>query len=165
MYTKSIQVSTSQWWEISYPMSGVFELLNFLYWNVHHSQQIVLELYWYCSFWELGWVSVCFQLACQLLGCCADGHSCTMVAEWEQNVVAVQSFIPSIEVAFGHGEGMTQVQQTIHVCVWEGLEEFGFLVGLDSEILIPFPNVSGSLFQTDQFVSSDGTGLFLLFHD
>ena len=58
------------------------------------------------------------------------------------------------------------MQQTIHVCVGEGLEEFGFLVGFDGEILIPFPDVSGSLFQTDQFVSSDGTGLFLLlFHD
>lgn len=60
---------------------------------------------------------------------------------------------------------MAQVEQTVHVGVGECLEEFGFLVGFDGEILIPFPDVSGSLFETDQFVPSDGAGLFLLFHD
>jgi hypothetical protein len=88
-----------------------------------------------------------------------------MVTEREQNIVTVQSFIPSIEIAFGHGESVAQVQQAIHVGVRESLKEFGFLVGFDSEILIPFPDVPGSFFQTDQFVSSDGAGLFWLFHD
>ena len=88
-----------------------------------------------------------------------------METEGEQDVVAVQSFVPGVEVAFGHGEGVNQVEQAVHVGVGEGLEEFGFLVGFDREILIPFPDVSGSLFETDQFVPSDCAGLFLLFHD
>jgi hypothetical protein len=54
-----------------------------------------------------------------------------METERKQNVVAVQSFVPGVKVAFGHGEGVAQVQQTIHVGVGKGLEEFGFLVGFD----------------------------------
>ncbi len=88
-----------------------------------------------------------------------------METERKQNVVAVQSFVPGVKVAFGHGEGVAQVQQTIHVGVGKGLEEFGFLVGFDWEILKSFPYVSGSLFEADKFVPSHGAGFFLLFHD
>jgi hypothetical protein len=54
-----------------------------------------------------------------------------METEWKKNVIAVQSFVPGVEVAFGHGEGVAQVEQTIHVSIRKGLEEFGFLVGFD----------------------------------
>ena len=95
-------MSTTQWREIPDPVSGVLELLNLLFWNVHHSQQVVLELYSFLSFWELGRVAVGFQFRSQLLGCRADWHSCAMETEGEQNIIAVQSFVPGIEVAFCH---------------------------------------------------------------
>lgn len=88
-----------------------------------------------------------------------------METEWEQYIVAVQSFIPGVEIAFCHGKGVAQVEQAVHVCVGEGLEEFGFFVGLNCEILVSVPNVSGSALQADEFVPSDCAGLFLLFHD
>lgn len=69
-----------------------------------------------------------------------------MEAEWEQYIISVKSFVPGVEITFGHGEGMAQVEEAVHVGVGEGLEVFGFLVGLYGEILISFPDVSGSLF-------------------
>jgi hypothetical protein len=100
--TESIQVTSTQWWEISYPVPGIFELFDFLFWDVHHSQQIVLELYFLFILWECWWIAVQFELVCQLNGSRANWHSCAMETEWEQNVVSVKSFIPGVEITFGH---------------------------------------------------------------
>lgn len=152
-------------WEVSNPMSWIFEFFDIFLWNVHHSQQVVLEFDWLNILWEFWRISVFLQLIIQLDGCSTNRHTCTMETEGEQYIVPIESFIPGVEIALGHGKCVSQVEQTIHICVWEGLEEFGFLVGFYGEILVSFPDVSCSLFETDQFISSDGTGLFLLFHD
>ena len=89
MNTESVQMSTTHWWEISYPMPGIFKALDVLLGNIHHSQQIVLEFCWLYSLGELWWISVCLQFICQLYGSRANGHSCTMETEWEQYIVSV----------------------------------------------------------------------------
>jgi hypothetical protein len=47
----------------------------------------------------------------------------------EKNIEAVESFEPSIEVAFSHGEGMSQMKSAIHIGIGEGLEIFRFFIG------------------------------------
>jgi hypothetical protein len=54
------------------------------------------------------------------------------------------------------------MEEPIHVCVGEGFEKLGFLVRFYRKILISIPNVSGPLFKTDEFISSDCA--FFLFH-
>ena len=69
-----------------------------------------------------------------------------MEAEWEEYIISINSLIPGIEVAFRHWEGVSQMQKTIHVGIWEGLKKFGFLIGFYGEVLISVPDFSGSLF-------------------
>jgi hypothetical protein len=47
-----------------------------------------------------------------------------MEAEGEEDVISSEAFIPSIEVALGHGEGVSEVEGAVHVGVGEGLEVF-----------------------------------------
>ena len=77
-----------------------------------------------------------------------------MEAEGEKNVVAVESLVPGIEVALGHGEGMAEVEGAVHVGVGECLEPLGLLVGLNLPVSVPLPNQSCSPFHRHQLVSS-----------
>lgn len=79
-----------------------------------------------------------------------------MEAEGEEYVVAGDAFIPGVEIAFGHGEGVSEVESAVHVGVGEGLEVLGFFVGLSAEKLISLPNVPGPLFERDEFVPPGG---------
>ena len=51
---------------------------------------------------KIGWVSKVFDFLIQFQRGCTDGHSCTMIAEGEQDIVPAQSFVPSVEITFGH---------------------------------------------------------------
>lgn len=75
-----------------------------------------------------------------------------MESEGEENVEAGESFIPSVEVALGHGEGMPEVQSAVHVGEGEGLEEFLLLVGLGRKKLVALPDGSCPMLERDQFV-------------
>ena len=77
-----------------------------------------------------------------------------MEAEGEQDVKASDPLVPSIEVTLSHGEGVSEMQSSVHVWVGECFEILGLLVGFAGEILVSFPNVSGPLFKRDQFVST-----------
>jgi hypothetical protein len=79
-----------------------------------------------------------------------------MIAEREEYVVVVESFVPSIEITLGHREGMSKVEYTIHVGIGKCLKEFAFFIGLDNEKLVSFPDVSGSLLEGDEFISTCG---------
>lgn len=79
-----------------------------------------------------------------------------MESEGEKYVEASKSFVPSVEIAFGHGEGVAEVESAVHVGVGEGFEELGLSVGFCREKLISLPNVSSPLFKGDEFVSSGG---------
>lgn len=139
-------MSLTQRWEVSYPVSWILELLYLLLWNVHHSEQIVLEINWFTILWEFRWVTVSLELIIKFDSCGTYWHTCAMETEREQNVIAVKSFIPCVEITFSHWECMTQMQKTIHIGIWECLKEFGFLIGLYWEILISIPDISSSLF-------------------
>jgi hypothetical protein len=77
-----------------------------------------------------------------------------MESEGEEDVESSKAFIPCIEVAFGHGEGVSEVESAIHVGERESLEEFLLFTGLRSEKLIPVPDILSSLLERDEFVSS-----------
>ena len=79
-----------------------------------------------------------------------------MIAEGEEYIVVIESFVPSVEIAFGHGEGMSKMEHTIHVGVGESLKVFVFFIRFCNEKLVSFPDVSGSLFEGDEFVSTRG---------
>ena len=79
-----------------------------------------------------------------------------MEPKWEKNIEARDSFIPSIEIAFGHREGMSQVESSVHVGVGKGFKVLGFLVWLCREILVTLPDGPGALFEGNQFVSPCG---------
>ena len=70
-----------------------------------------------------------------------------MESKGPEDVEASNAFVPCIEVTLGHGEGVSEVECSIHVGVGEGLKVLGLLIGFDTEILIPFPNVPGALFE------------------
>ena len=76
-----------------------------------------------------------------------------MVSEGEEDVVAGEPLVPGIEVALGHGEGVAEVEEAVHIGVGKGLEELGLLVGLSDEILVPLPDVAGPLLERNQLVS------------
>ena len=52
-----------------------------------------------------------------------------MEPEREKDVVASQSPVPCIEIAFGHREGVAEMQSAVHIGVREGFEVLGFFVG------------------------------------
>lgn len=79
-----------------------------------------------------------------------------MESEREKYVEASKSFVPSVEIAFGHREGVAEVESAVHVGVGEGLEELGLSVGFCSEKLISLPYVSGPLFEGNELISSGG---------
>lgn len=79
-----------------------------------------------------------------------------MEAEGEEDIIASDAFIPGIEVALGHGEGVSEVEGAVHVGEGEGLEVFRLRVGLSSKILVSFPDVSGPSLKRNKFVSSGG---------
>jgi hypothetical protein len=65
MNSKSFQMFLSQWREIFYPESGVFELLNIFLGYVHILQYSVLSSIDWCSFREFWWASICLKLVCK----------------------------------------------------------------------------------------------------
>ena len=79
-----------------------------------------------------------------------------METKGEENVKAVQSFIPSIEVAFGHRESMSKVEGAIHIWIGKCLKELLFFIGLSYEKLVSFPNHPCPRFQRNEFVPSCG---------
>ena len=82
--------------------------------------------------------------------------TCAVKPEGEQDIIAGKASIPSVEVTFSHGKGVSEVESAVHVGVGEGFEVFRFFVGFGREILIPFPNVPGPIFKRDKFVSAGG---------
>jgi hypothetical protein len=112
-------------------VSGILKFLYFFIWNVHHFQQVVLEISPWYVFWKVRRITVFLEFVSQLDGSGTNWHSCAMKAEWEQYVVTVKSFVPSVKIALGHGEGVTEMQKSVHVSVGESLEKLGFLVGLN----------------------------------
>lgn len=164
MNTELVQMLLTQRREISNPMSWVNKFYYLLIWDIHHFKQIILEVSFLHILWENWWITVHLQLVRQLNGGCADRHTCAMETEREQYIISAKSFIPSIEVAFSHWKSMTKMQQSVHIGIWESFKEFRFFVGLNCKVLISLPDISGSLFQCYQFVSSYCTFL-LWFHD
>lgn len=79
-----------------------------------------------------------------------------METEGEKYIVSSYAFVPGIEVAFGHREGVTQVEGAVHVGVGECLEKLRLLVRLSHEVLVTLPYKSGPTLQRYQFVSSSG---------
>ena len=77
-------------------------------------------------------------------------------SEGEEDVVAGESTVPGVEIALGHGEGVSEVEGAVHVGVGEGLEILGLVVGFSHKILMPFPDVLGPLLQRYEFVSAGG---------
>ena len=77
-----------------------------------------------------------------------------MEAEGEEDVVPCQSFIPCVEVALGHGEGVSEVQRAVHVGEGKGLEEFLLVGGLYGEKLVALPDGSGALLECDELVAA-----------
>ena len=73
--------------------------------------------------------------------------TCAVESEGEEDVVASQATVPCIEITFGHGEGMSEVEGAVHVGVGKGLEILGFVVGFSHKILMSFPNIFGPLLQ------------------
>lgn len=69
-----------------------------------------------------------------------------MIAKGEKHIKTTNAFVPSIEVAFGHGKGMSQMEQSVHVGIRKSLKELGLLIGFSFEILIPVPDVACSWF-------------------
>ena len=79
-----------------------------------------------------------------------------MESEGKEDIVAGQATVPSVEIALGHGEGVSKVEGAIHVGVGEGLEILGLVVGFSHKILMPFPDILGPLLQGYEFVSASG---------
>ena len=79
-----------------------------------------------------------------------------MISEGEEYIETTDALIPSIEVALGHGEGVSEMEQSVHIGVGEGLEELGLLVGFSREIVMPVPDVACSWLKGDEFVSAGG---------
>lgn len=75
-----------------------------------------------------------------------------MESKGEEDVEASESFVPSIEVALGHGEGVSEVQSPVHVGEGEGLEEFLLLVRLGRKKLVALPDASCPVLKRDQFI-------------
>ena len=75
-----------------------------------------------------------------------------MESKGEEDVEAGQSFVPSIEVALGHREGVSEVESAVHVGKGEGLKELLLVVGLGRKKLVALPNGPCSLLKRDQFV-------------
>ena len=70
-------------------------------------------------------------------------YTCAMESEGEEDVEAGEAFIPGVEVALGHGEGVSEVEDAVHVGVGEGFKELLLLFGFCNKILVPFPDLSG----------------------
>ena len=70
-----------------------------------------------------------------------------MVSEGEEHVEAGEAFVPGIEVALGHGEGVAEVQRAVHVGEGEGLEVLGFFVGFCLEKVVAGPDGPRSLLE------------------
>jgi len=77
-------------------------------------------------------------------------------AEREENIEALKSFVPSVEVALGHREGVSEVEEAVHVGIRESLEPLGLRVRLYGPVLITFPNASCTMLHRDEFVTTSG---------
>jgi len=80
--------------------------------------------------------------------------TCAVESKWEKYVEAGDSFVPSIEVTFSHGESVAQMESAVHVWVGECFEILRLFVGFTGEILVSIPNGSGPLLEGNQFVST-----------
>lgn len=85
-----------------------------------------------------------------------------MESKGEKDIEAFESLIPGVKVTLSHTEGVTQVKSAVHIWERKSLKELGLLmVGLDWEIVVSFPDVSGSLLYGNEFVST-GSAFHLL---
>lgn len=162
MHTKSFQVRLSQRREVLHPKSRIFKFLNILFYNVHILQYTVLCFFNLCPLRKFRRASVCLKLVCEFKRGRTNWHSCAMIAEREKDIISTKPFIPCVKIAFGHWKGVSQMEEPIHVCVGESFEKLWFLIWLNSKILMSVPNVSGPLFETDEFVPSYCA--FIFFH-
>lgn len=96
------------------------------------------------SLWELGGITIFLQFQTQLFSSSRDRHTSAVKAEREKDIKPTQSFIPSVKIAFRHGEGVAQMEQAIHVSIRECNEEFWLFRRLYREILVSIPNVPSS---------------------
>jgi hypothetical protein len=73
--------------------------------------------------------------------------TCAMETERKQHIESTNSLIPSVEVAFSHGESVAQMESSIHVGVGKSFEILGFFRGFNRKILVSFPYVPGTVLQ------------------
>ena len=94
----------------------------------------------------LGWLllglAASFELLLQLVGGGDDRHTCAMVGERPQDMLAVELLETRCELCLGEGEGVTKMKFSVHVWVREGGEEslaaLGILgVGLVRVAIVP----------------------------
>ena len=52
-----------------------------------------------------------------------------METERKEYIIASESFVPGVEITFGHREGVSEMESAVHVGVGEGLEIFWLFVG------------------------------------
>ena len=79
-----------------------------------------------------------------------------METERKEYIVASKSFVPGVEITFGHREGVPEMEGAVHVGIGEGLEIFGLFVGFSCKVLMPFPDAPCTMLEGNQFVPSSG---------
>ena len=152
MQTIFLEMGSSQRREVFNPEFRIPEIGNLFFTYSHLLQNMVLAFHILREFWG---ISIRLQFHIKFLRCCRNRHPSAVVAEGEEHIITAQAFVPSIKITLCHGEGMTQVQHAIHVCVWESHKVFGLGRRLNREVLVTIPDSSGSGLQTDEFVSAD----------
>lgn len=68
--------------------------------------------------------SVLFHLFFETVGGSGDGHTGAVEGEREEDVVALDLLVAGGELGLGQGEGVAQMELTVHVWVGEGQHEF-----------------------------------------
>ena len=152
MNSKSFEMSLPQRREISHPVCWVCEFGNLTVFDAHLPKNMVLS---FDPLGKLRRISIFLNFKIKFFSCCRNGHSCAVISEGEQNIESTKSFVPSIKIAFCHRKCMSQVQQSIHVGIWEGHEKFGLLGRFDRKILVAIPDGPSTWLKTDEFIPSD----------
>ncbi len=67
------------------------------------------------------------DLTHQLVGGSTNGHTRAVEGPWEEGTLALHTLVTSSELDLGEGEGVTEVERTVHISVRDGSEPLGVL--------------------------------------
>lgn len=124
--SKLWQILLPHWCKIVNPMQILCKFRNFLIFNFHLLQNIVLiYLFIIRKFWR---EAIFFKFIFYFICCGFDRHSCAMESLAKQNIVSLYLFKSRCKFWFADRKRMPEMQLSIHVRIRKGVKVFWLFV-------------------------------------